>query len=594
MQPSPTNTSWSIPGFQPLESLGEGACGTVLKAVHLETGQQVAIKYLSDRVRSDPHHLASFRDEAVLLQNLHSPYVARMFQYVQNPYGSAIVMELVAGASLREVLSGQGRLTAESAFLILKGSLLGLSAAHRTGVVHRDYKPGNVIVTPEGHSKLIDFGIAVPSGAGTGAAGTPAYMAPEQWTGEGVGAPADVYAATVTFFECLTGERPYNAPTVLELAVQHKSAPIPYEKTPGFTQHLIRNGLAKDPWARPRDADRFLATLETVARRTLGLDWEERGRRALAALVAAHVLAGGRGGESGGGQSDAATTRLPGTSRHRRSPRVHFSAMGRGPRIAAAVAALAGMASYGVFATQGTSDRKVGAGSALPDQTRQDDVPEDEPRPVAETPAPSSSSPGPETRPPVAEPAPPTALARPSWGPDQPTAGDRPALRVAPTPVRSTGLPPAVTDPPAPPVVAPPVFADPLVPPVVEPPVVEPPVEEAPTHVLHMSIGRMTAATDGRVVAPVRIVTDGTGPVTISVIWSSSYGSVDAGSPTTQPGPVRTFTLSGRTTYAFDLTNTFKTDCNHAYWNVQVVPSAESGMLPMRRDVRAECVPTPL
>jgi serine/threonine protein kinase len=117
-------------------------------------------------------------------------------------------MEAVNGVSLRDVLSGNpGPLPPEAALTVLKGSLLGLSAAHAAGVVHRDYKPANVLVESSGNSKLVDFGIAGLSGERT-VAGTPAYMAPEQWHGAPASPATDVYSATCVFFECVTGGPP--------------------------------------------------------------------------------------------------------------------------------------------------------------------------------------------------------------------------------------------------------------------------------------------------------------------------------------------------------------------------------------------------
>ena len=139
-----------------------------------------------------------FRAEAELLGGLESPYVAGFYEYVEAPEGAAIVMELVDGVSLRTLLTRQSPLSPESALVVLKGSLLGLADAHRAGVVHRDYKPENVLVAVDGSSKLVDFGIAAGRGTTPGVAGTPAYMAPEQWQGRPASPAADVYAARAT------------------------------------------------------------------------------------------------------------------------------------------------------------------------------------------------------------------------------------------------------------------------------------------------------------------------------------------------------------------------------------------------------------
>src|SRR5581483_12470836 len=116
------------------------------------------------------------------LKQVRSRHVVGWYGHYEGPEGAAaILMEAVPGVSLRTMLDQSGRLSPEAALLVLKGSLLGLAAAHESGIVHRDYKPGNVMVDREGCSKLLDFGIAALKGSRTGASGTPAYMAPEQW-----------------------------------------------------------------------------------------------------------------------------------------------------------------------------------------------------------------------------------------------------------------------------------------------------------------------------------------------------------------------------------------------------------------------------
>src|SRR5690606_1557067 len=149
------------------------------------TGTPVAIKYLSPALAGEPEFQAAFRREARLLADIDDPNVGRLYEYVEAPDGAAIVMELVDGVSLRRILAEHGPTEPESALYVLKGSLLGLAAAHEQGVVHRDYKPENVLVTADGDSKLADFGIATPAGHEVpDIAGTPRYMAPEQWTGQ--------------------------------------------------------------------------------------------------------------------------------------------------------------------------------------------------------------------------------------------------------------------------------------------------------------------------------------------------------------------------------------------------------------------------
>jgi eukaryotic-like serine/threonine-protein kinase len=278
--------SWVVPGYIHVRELGSGAGGRVLLARHEESGGAVAIKYLGEELRGSEEFLSGFRAEARLLGDLGSPHVVRLWEYVEGPQGAAIVMELVDGISLRALLRAEGATGPEAALVVLKGSLQGLAAAHAAGIVHRDYKPENVLVAADGSSKLGDFGIAMPSGGTGRLVGTPPYMAPERWTGGPAAPLADVYAATVTFFECLTGSRPYSGTSTAELMVQHTTAPIPDDAAPDALRPLIRRGLAKEPSDRPESAAAFLTELEAVAGAAYGAEWEEAGKRELAELAA--------------------------------------------------------------------------------------------------------------------------------------------------------------------------------------------------------------------------------------------------------------------------------------------------------------------
>ncbi|MEU6219356.1 serine/threonine-protein kinase [Streptomyces sp. NPDC047022] len=280
---------WTVRGYDQVRDLGEGAGGRVVLARHTETGVPVAVKYLSERLRGDREFLARFRAEARLLGELRHPCVVRLYEYVEARVGAAIVMEAVNGVSLRRLLRRHGATGPEAALVLLKGSLLGLGAAHAAGVVHRDYKPENVLVRADGTSALADFGIAVRTGRETGAAGTPAYMAPEQWQGEPAGPAGDVYAAAAVFYECLTGRRPFTADHLGALLLQHLRAPVLLDDVPAPVRGLLRDGLAKDPADRPGIED-FLTALERAAAEGYGVGWEERGRRELAELTALLAL----------------------------------------------------------------------------------------------------------------------------------------------------------------------------------------------------------------------------------------------------------------------------------------------------------------
>ena len=151
---------WGVPGYTELKALGSGGSGdVVLCKAPTPFGTLVAIKYMQHRLLADPRWAQMFRGEAEVLASLEDRNIVRLYEYVESASGAAIVMELVDGVSLREILAHQGATTPEAALVVLQGSLLGLAAAHQRGVVHRDYKPENVLVNGEGVSKLTDFGI---------------------------------------------------------------------------------------------------------------------------------------------------------------------------------------------------------------------------------------------------------------------------------------------------------------------------------------------------------------------------------------------------------------------------------------------------
>jgi len=263
--PSGSGRPWSVPGYTEVRPLGGGGFGEVVLATHDVSGTAVAIKYLHPDLLRDPEHAAEFRAEARTLAGLDSPHVVRLHEYVEGPAGAAIVMELVEGVTLARLLEREGKTTPEAALVVLYGSLLGLAAAHSRGVVHRDYKPANVLVDRQGVSKLTDFGIAALAGDRPAAAGTLRYMPPEQFEGVTASPAADVYAATVTFYQCLAGRVPFDGSTADELYGKHKSAPVPMDEIP----QALRTPV---PW-RPSCARRPPAATGRTGRPAAGRTW---------------------------------------------------------------------------------------------------------------------------------------------------------------------------------------------------------------------------------------------------------------------------------------------------------------------------------
>ncbi|WP_406865039.1 serine/threonine-protein kinase [Streptomyces sp. HUAS MG47] len=520
---------WTVPGYTEHRELGAGASGRVVLAVHDMTGVPVAVKYLSEELCADEAFVHGFRAEARLLGALHSPHVVGFFEYVEAPEGAAIVMELVDGVPLRALIAQEGATGPEAALVVLKGSLLGLAAAHAAGVVHRDYKPANVLVAADGHSKLVDFGIATGRGSTPGAAGTPAYMAPEQWRGAPASPSADVYAATATFFECLTGRKPYPGANVAELALQHLDAPVPDGQVPEPLRPLVRRGLAKSPEERPQHAEAFVTELEAVATAAYGPDWEERGRGRLAALAALLPLLFPLSAGVAEGTTALATTTLP-----RPWWRIPYG-------LPAAVAALVLAVLIAIAASAGVPDSDVEETAARALATTSA---------VPEEPEPSTST-GPESPSPSAEPS---ASATSTEPPPTPTT----------EPSDETS-----TEPPTPPGTT-------TTTPPVEPPTTPPTTSEPPTPVVSVTSVSVTSL---RQIGPtsaeavVEVTTDGPGAVTVAVDWFTSDAK---GVPGASDGS-ESFRREGATQYTLTLRHTVQG--GGCYWGVRATtdPAAANG-----------------
>jgi eukaryotic-like serine/threonine-protein kinase len=446
-------SAWVVPGYTEERELGRGASGRVMAAIHDASGQEVAIKYLAPRLFRDPGFLDGFRAEADVLRSLDVPQVVRLFDYVEDPgAGAAIVMELVNGVSLHQMISRQGSTSPESALVVLKGSLLGLASAHQLGIVHRDYKPENVLVDGAGDSKLTDFGVAVKAGKKAPAAGTPLYMAPEQWNGAPATPATDIYAATAVFFECLTGKTPFSG-KLGHLAMQHETAAVPVTMVDEPLQALIERGMAKDPRDRPPNAMEFVAELNWVADRAYGPDWEERGRGELARRAAALLLLllGGVAGAAGG---SFAATMLGGIAR-RKKVVIAGAAVGVLVAIAAAGTTLALQGNNTNTVTTAGSTGAGGSGGGSTNGSGNPTTPGNT-NPSTGTTTPGSPTTSPAGNPTTTNPAGNPTTTNPAGNPTTTTPAGNPTTTTPPTTTPPTTNPPTTkppTTPPPPPAV---------------------------------------------------------------------------------------------------------------------------------------------
>jgi serine/threonine-protein kinase len=237
--------------------------GKVWRAQDIRLQRSVAVKILRSELTGDATFLSRFRAEAQCAALLNHPHIATVHDYgeaVAMDSGEPLaylVMELVDGESLSDLLARRGRLDASDTLRIIGQTAAALAAAHAAGLVHRDVKPGNVLVTPDLDVKITDFGIAKSASSvpltGTGQViGTAQYMSPEQAAGGRATPASDVYALGVVAYECLAGRRPFEGESPAQVALQQLQAtPPPLAPTvPDDVRRLVEQAMAKDPAAR--------------------------------------------------------------------------------------------------------------------------------------------------------------------------------------------------------------------------------------------------------------------------------------------------------------------------------------------------------
>ena len=256
--------------YRVLERLGSGGMATVFLAEDERLGRKVAVK----RMHSDSPDDSALRfdREAKLGASLSHPNLVTVFDTVADDEGVLIVMEYVEGESLAGVLAEQERLDSDKAVSVVKAVAAALDHAHQNGIVHRDVKPANILLTPSGSVKLVDLGIANAAdrtqitSAGT-VLGTPSYMAPEQLDGGSLTPAVDIYALAVVAYEALTGRKARNGRTPVEIAhqVANESPPdlreVMTNAPPAAAEALCR-GMAVDPRDRPSSAGELARELD--------------------------------------------------------------------------------------------------------------------------------------------------------------------------------------------------------------------------------------------------------------------------------------------------------------------------------------------
>jgi protein kinase-like protein/PASTA domain-containing protein len=264
--------------YELAELIAAGGMGQVWRGTDVLLGRPVAVKVLRSEYTGDPTFRARFRAEAQHAAGLSHPNIAAVFDYGETEAtdGSGetlayLVMELVEGEPLSAVLQREGRLSAAVTLSLLEQTASALAEAHRIGLVHRDVKPGNILVRDDGSVKITDFGIAWSAGSvpltRTGQViGTPQYLAPEVAEGHHATPASDVYALGLVGYECLTGHPAFdgdNAVTIALKQVRDDPEPLP-DDLPREVRSLIRRSLAKDPAARMPDGAAFVAAVEDV------------------------------------------------------------------------------------------------------------------------------------------------------------------------------------------------------------------------------------------------------------------------------------------------------------------------------------------
>ncbi|NOZ22032.1 MAG: protein kinase [Planctomycetes bacterium] len=292
--------------YEIIEPLGEGGMGVVYKAKHLRLDRTVALKLLPARfTRSGGQHVERFLREARAAAQLEHVNVVGIHAVGEAEGRHFIEMQYVEGKTLAQVIVQRGCLPLDQAVPIVKNVARALAAAHAKGIIHRDIKPDNIMIDPQGTVKVMDFGLAHSEAAsaitGDGQViGTPLYMSPEQCDGKPADARSDIYSLGATFYKMLTGKPPFTGETPLAVMRQHADTPLPSVKAelpdvPEAVCAVVQKMLAKNPDDRFQNCEELISVIDGAckARPTEEEEFEKRGKaQAILALITLLVIGG--------------------------------------------------------------------------------------------------------------------------------------------------------------------------------------------------------------------------------------------------------------------------------------------------------------
>jgi len=255
--------------------IATGGTSTVYRGLDTRLDRPVALKVMDSRYAGDQQFLTRFQLEARTVARLKDPGLVAVYDQGLDARHPFLVMELIEGGTLRELLTERGPMPPHAVAAVLRPVLGGLAAAHRAGLVHRDVKPENVLISDEGDVKIVDFGLvrAVAAAGITSTSvilGTAAYLSPEQVRDGNASPRSDVYAAGIVAYELLTGQTPFSGDSALTVAYQRLDADVPTPSTvidgvPEQFDELVGRATSRDPADRYADAQEMGAELDAVA-----------------------------------------------------------------------------------------------------------------------------------------------------------------------------------------------------------------------------------------------------------------------------------------------------------------------------------------